>query len=340
MYRVTPWDGDAVAWDAVLDADAEGTFDHRAAWREVIHEGLQHAGEFLTAIDPEGQVCGILPLVRVRSRLFGHYLVSMPFLNAGGPLGPPPARAALTAHAVALARETGADLLELRTAASPPPALTVSDRKITNVLPLPADPAALFAGFPGKLRSQIRRPTKAGLVARSGVDQVSAFYEVFTRQMRALGTPVLPRRWFEAIAAAFPRDVLVVVIYDGEVPVAGGFGSVWRGTCEITWAAARREWGPAAPNMLLYWTFMQEAIARSATRFDLGRCSPGSATHAFKRQWGGADVPLPWGQWRAGTITATPTPTGWKYRMATACWSRLPLMVTNLLGPPLARCLP
>jgi len=60
-------------------------------------------------------VQGVLPLVRVRSPLLGHYLVSMPFLNAGGPIGSPGAVAALGEHATLLARRRDVDLLELRT---------------------------------------------------------------------------------------------------------------------------------------------------------------------------------------------------------------------------------
>ena len=112
------------------------------------------------------------------------------------------------------------------------------------------------------------------------------------------------------------------------------------GGCEITWASARREWNRSAPNMLLYWAFLQEAIARGATVFDFGRCTPGSATHAFKRQWGGEDLPLAWGQWRRGRVAATPSPEGRIFHLATRCWQRLPLAVTNLFGPRLARCLP
>jgi len=43
---------------------------------------------------------GVLPLVRVRSFVFGHYLVSMPFLNYGGPLGDGESVTALVARAV------------------------------------------------------------------------------------------------------------------------------------------------------------------------------------------------------------------------------------------------
>ena len=340
MITVGPWNGPAAEWDQVVAVDPDGSFTHLAAWRGVMHDGLGRDLLPLAAIDEAGRLEGVLPLVRVRSALFGHYLVSMPFLNAGGPLGSARARAALTEAACTEARQSGADLLELRTRARPPEGTTLSQRKITHVLPLPGDPDALWGRLPSKVRSQIRRPLKDGFTERRGLDQCDPFYEVFARHMRTLGTPVLALDWFRAVAAHFPREALFCVVYDGDIPVAGGCGFVWRGTCEITWASARREWSRSAPNMLLYWTFLREAIDRGATLFDFGRCTPGSATHAFKRQWGGEDVPLAWGQWRRGRTTATPSPEGRFFHLATRCWQRLPLAVTNLVGPHLARCLP
>jgi hypothetical protein len=190
------------------------------------------------------------------------------------------------------------------------------------------------------VRSQIKRPQKEGLEVRTGPGECNAFYEVFARHMRTLGTPVMPRRWFEMIVQTLPEAVQFVVVYDRTVPVAGGCGFSWRDSCEITWASARREWNRVAPNMLLYWAFLQEAVARGAVQFDFGRCTPGSSTHAFKRQWGGDDVPLAWGQWRARGVAATPSPDRGIFPLATACWRRLPLALTNRLGPSLARCLP
>jgi serine/alanine adding enzyme len=340
MLDVIQWTGPAAAWDAVVAADPEGTFAHLAAWRDVLQDSLGHECQYWGAVDEDGSLVGVLPLVRVRSSLFGHYLVSMPFLNAGGALGTPRARAALVTRAVEEADRTRADLLELRSRGAPPPELAVSHRKITHLLELPSTPDQLWERLPGKVRNQIRRPTKDGLTVRVGSDQCDAFYEVFARHMRTLGTPVMARSWFTALASRFPREAIFVAVYDGVTPVAGGCGLSWRGTTEITWASARREWSRSAPNMLLYWTFLQEAIARGDRVFDFGRCTPGSPTHAFKLQWGGEDLPLAWGQWRVGAVTATPSPTGRFFRLATACWRRLPLPLTNRLGPTLARCLP
>jgi hypothetical protein len=115
------------------------------------------------ARDEQGQIEGTLPLVRVRSVLFGHYLVSLPFLNYGGPLGTTEAVRALAAVAAERAGRDGVKLLELRSRQELALDLPVSHRKITVVLDLPsAGSQALFKSFDSKLRSQVRRPQKEG----------------------------------------------------------------------------------------------------------------------------------------------------------------------------------
>ena len=146
---IEQWQGDPRRWDAFVLGAEGATFCHLSAWRDVIGRVLGH-------------IVGVLPLVRVRSRIFGHYLVSMPFLNAGGPLGPPEVRERLVAWAVDEAARSGADLLEVRSRDDVAPGLAPSDRKITVVLPLPDSAEALWTGtFRAKLRSQIRRAEKA-----------------------------------------------------------------------------------------------------------------------------------------------------------------------------------
>jgi FemAB-related protein (PEP-CTERM system-associated) len=337
---IVAFDGASAAWDAVVAGVPNSTFCHLAGWREIMADVLRHETPFAVALDREGTWQGVLPLVRVRSPLLGHYLVSMPFLNAGGPIGSQAAVAALAEHAAGVARRLGVDLLELRTRALVPSSLRVNQRKITVLLKLPPSAEELWAAFAAKLRSQIRRPMKAGLEARFGPDELNAFYEVFARNTRDLGTPVLPRALFERIAAVFPHQIVFGAVSRGERPVAAAGGFVWRDEFEMTWASALREYRRLAPNMLLYWSFMQRMITRGVRAFDFGRCTPGAGTHQFKRQWGGADVPLPWLQWSPRQLTAPPTPDRPVFRVASAVWRRLPLAVANRVGPLIARQLP
>jgi serine/alanine adding enzyme len=332
---------DADRWDAYVAAQADASFCHLAGWRPIMEDVLGHRYRFAAVVGGEGELRGALPLVEVRSRLLGRNLLSMPFLNYGGPIGATGARAQLVEHALATARATGAKLLELRSRGSPPQGLPVAARKVTVTLRLPASVEELWqTTFRAKLRSQIRRPLKEGIQVRFGTDQVSPFYDVFARHMRDLGTPVLPRAFFEAIAARLAPYVVFGCAWHHDTPVAAGCGFAWQDEFEITWASALREYNRSAPNMLLYSAFMEEMIGRGIRVFNFGRCTPGGGTHRFKQQWGGIDEPLPWARWSRARTAPAPSTESAAFQLGARMWQRLPLRIANRIGPALARQLP
>lgn len=331
---------DDAEWNQVVARADGATFCHLAGWRDVMTDALGHECVFLAARSGEGRYEGVLPLVRMRSRLLGHHLISMPFLNYGGALGSETAQRALGLAALAEARRLGVGSLELRSRLAMPrtPEMRGTARKVTVLLDLPASSGELWKQFAAKLRSQIKKPQKEGMEVRFGADQLEPFYHVFSRNMRDLGTPVLPRRLFSRIAEVFPDMSLVGAVYYRGQPVAAAFGFLWREEFEMTWASSLREANRLAPNMLLYWSFMEEVIRRGARVFNFGRCTPGVGTHRFKQQWGGRDMPLPWSEWASGASPeSTPAAERPAFRLASAVWRRLPLAVTNRLGPPIAR---
>lgn len=330
--------GSAEEWDAFGRVQRGWTAYHRYAWKSIIESVHGHEALFLAAYDAERLLAGVLPLVRVRSTIFGHYLVSMPFVNYGGPLGSDAAVTALSAHAVDLARESRAGLLELRSRVELPLPLPVSTRKITVVLDLPVDVEQLRKAVGSKLRSQIKRPEKEGVVVRFGADQVDPFFEVFARHMHALGTPTQPRALFRGIAERMGDDAWFGCAWLGDEPIAGGAGFQWGSEFEMSWASALQQHNGIAPNMLLYWRFMERAIARGLRTFNFGRCTPGSGTHRFKRQWGGRDEALWW--YQSGTGGATPSPSDSRYSWGPRVWRRLPLSIATRLGPMIVRSIP
>jgi len=332
---------DVTRWDEFVTRQTRSTFCHRAGWREVIRESLGHETSLLVARDESGEWAGILPLVHVRT-ILGRYSISMPFLNDGGPLGDDDAVAALVEYAVADAQRTRAGILELRSRMPLPGGVVSSNRKVGVHLQLPESVEELWkTTFKAKLRSQIRRPTKEGMTARSGPDQLDTFYAVFARNMRDLGTPVLPRRFFEALSVVFGDSVSFTAVYTAQgAPAAAACCLAWRHEVEVTWASSLRELNHLSPNMLLYAQLMELAIERQARVFNFGRCTPGSATHKFKLQWGGQDVSLPWPSWSPGGNGATPSPEKPLFRFATGVWRRLPMAVANRVGPMLSRHLP
>jgi FemAB-related protein (PEP-CTERM system-associated) len=331
--------GSATEWDEAVRAAPGWTHFHLYGWRGIFQSVLGHESPYLVARDAGGAIHGILPLVRVRSVLFGHYLVSVPFLNYGGPLGSDPAVRALADEAQKLARSSGVKLLELRSRHQLPLDLPASHRKITVLLDLPTDSALLFKSFDAKLRSQVRRPQKEGVEIRFGPDQVEPFFEVFSAHMRDLGTPTHSLRLFQAIAEQLP-DAWFGCAWLGGKPIACGAGFRWGGEFEMTWASSLHAYSKVAPNMLVYWAFMERAVAEGLTLFNFGRCTSGSGTHRFKRQWGSRDEQLWWYQDSKTATAATPSPDDGAFSWGPRIWRRLPLPVATALGPRIVRYIP
>jgi hypothetical protein len=131
--------GSASEWDEFVRAQAGWTHFHLFGWRRTFERVMGHECPYLVVRSPDGSLAGVLPLVRVKSLLFGHFLVSQPFVNYGGPLGTEPAVQCLVAEAIRMAATDGASLLELRGRNELPVDLPVSHRKVTVVLDLDRD---------------------------------------------------------------------------------------------------------------------------------------------------------------------------------------------------------
>lgn len=339
--EVEEYGGAAAEWDEFVRSAPGWTHFHLYGWRRVMSEALGHETVYLAARSEDGALAGVLPLVRVKSLLFGHYLVSMPFLNYGGPIGSAPAVEALSGAAATRADADGCRLMELRSRGELPIDLPASHRKVTVTMPLtPGDPEADLAGLKAKVRSQVRRPMKAGMDVRFGRDQLEPFYGVFAQHMRDLGTPVIGRNWFETIADEFEDSAWFGCVWSDDTPVAGGCGFRWESEFEMTWASALREFNRDSPNMLLYWRFMERAASQGLETFNFGRCTPGGGTHRFKLQWGGSDETLWWYHRESDADAATPNSDEGALSIGPRIWSRLPLPVTNALGPGIVRFIP
>ena len=83
------------------------TFFHRSGWRAILEDVFRHRTHYLLA-ERSGEVTGVLPLAEVRSRLFGHALVSLPFCVYGGPASDEPQASSALIDEAARARPIAA----------------------------------------------------------------------------------------------------------------------------------------------------------------------------------------------------------------------------------------
>lgn len=343
MILRTASKSDEPAIDAYIERAEEASLYHAFRWGSVIEDCFSHKSYYLLCESDGEGIQGILPLVHMKSRMFGNLLVSMPYFNYGGVCANgKESRDLLVGGAVQLAKRLGASHIEFRQEKPLDNGFPAKTTKVSMRLSLPDSPHDLWKSFPAKLRSQIRKPQKSGMVVRIGrEEELNSFHQVFSVCMRDLGTPVYPRNFFRTILDRFPESTWICSVYRENVPMASGFLAAFRDRLEIPWAASLRRYNSLSPNMLLYWSCLEFACNRGYRVFDFGRSTVGEGTYRFKEQWGTVQYPMNWHYWLAkgGTLPEI-NPGNPRYRLAIEMWKKLPVSLTKVLGPPIVRNIP
>ncbi len=332
----------APAWDAFVAECAEATFFHRSAWARVIRSVFGHPTFYVFA-EQDGAIVGVLPLARMKTRLFGDLLASTPFCVYGGTAAATPeAAAALEAFALERQRQLGVPVLEFRRIASedpgwqPRPPLYYTFRKPITLSG--NDEADMAANIPRKQRAEVRKGLKRGLVAVTNTD-ADVLHRVYAESVRNLGSPVFPRRYFRALLEAFPGESDVTTVLHEGRPVASVLSFHYRGEVLPYYGGGTLLARSLSASEVMYWEVMRRAGRdRGATRFDFGRSKAGTGAFDYKKNWGFTPEQLHY-CYRLAPGAAIPenNPSNPKYRLFIALWKRLPLPLANLLGPPLVR---
>jgi FemAB-related protein (PEP-CTERM system-associated) len=303
------------------------------------------------------KIAGILPLVHLKSFIFGNDLISMPFFDSGGVLaGDAEVEKALLGEAVSLGRRLKVGSIQLRQTV-PLLSLTETGAEKQNViadswlsglgcivqkrmhkarmlLELPDSSEALMGSFKSKLRSQVRKPIKEGLTAKvGGLELLDQFYEIFSINMRDLGSPVHSRRFIKSVLEGFPEESRICLVYKEQYPLACSIIIGFNGVVYNPWASSLRKYSKLSPNMLLYWTMLQYACDNGYRHFDFGRSSIEESTYKFKEQWGAQPKLL---YWYYIYFKGPPPGTGEeksKFDLAVRIWQKLPVHLTRVLGP-------
>jgi len=331
---------DAPRWDAFVERCPRATFFHLSAWTGTVERVLGHRAHCFLAEDAGGVIRGVLPLAHVSSRLFGNSLISAPFAVYGGIAAETPAAAAaLEAAARGLADELQVDWFEFRHRDARDTEAHGSDLYVTFRKPIPGDEEANLKAIPRKQRAMVRKGIQAGLESRIDAD-VDTFYAQYSESVRNLGTPVLPKRWYAALAEAFGERCEVLTVMHEGAPVSSVLSFYFRDEVLPYYGGGGPQARALKANDYMYYALMNHAHGRGARLFDYGRSKQGAGSYAFKKNWGFEPEPLHY-EYHLVRATDPPAinPNNPKFKLAISVWQRLPLAVTQMLGPMVARYL-
>ena len=329
---------DRARWEEFVHRCPDATFFHRIGWRDILEQCFGHTTHYLLA-ERGAQIVGVLPLAEVKSLLFGHALVSLPFCAYGGVASSEvEAVAALHGFARELGERMGVDHLELRDRAVreadwPRQDLYVTFRKA--ILPNVDDN---LAAIPRKQRAMVRKGIARRLVSQIDADP-DRFFALYADNVHRHGTPPLAKRYFEMLHRTFDRDCEVLTVTEPRGKAVSSVLSFYFRDEVLPYyagdVAAARD---LAANDFKYWELLRRACERGLSVFDFGRSKRGTGPFAFKKNWGLEPMPLAYEYclYRRERIPEH-NPLNPRYRVLMALWRRLPIPVANLVGPHLVK---
>ncbi len=331
--NLDPW------WDFIAKEPRASAYHSRPVW-EFLTSQPHVTAEILIARDASDNIIGGMPLVFMTTPLLGDFAVSMPFFNYGGPV----TRFSNVFDALlGVAKEEGEKgslkYIEVRTLHKS--SLSASTKKVSMLRALP-DSAEMFDDEIGaKIRAQVKKaePYRPRFKV-GGKELLDDFYDVFSRNMRDLGTPVNSRDFFALLLEKLPEHTYIAMAYVDNQPVATGFLLRHQNMMEVPWASTVREANKMNINMWLYDNMLKFAISKGMHWFDFGRSTQDAGTYRFKKQWGAEPHQHYWYQFSQDPAGESLNPDNPKFKLAIGVWQRLPVWVTRKIGPFVSSQLP
>ncbi len=326
-------------WNQYVEGHPEATFFHLSDWESVLTQAFGHRSRYLYA-DLTGRITGVLPLGDVRSRLFGHARTATPFCVYGGTIADDEkSYRALEQAACELGRSLGVDYVEMRNRIRRHPDWIAKELYVTFRRPIHEDPEKNLLAIPRKQRAMVRKGIQKQLRVEIDSD-VQRAYDVYAESLRNLGTPVFSPRYMRLLKETFGDRCEVLTVVHENRPVAAVMSFYFRDEVLPYYGGSTEAARSVAANDFMYWQVMERARERGARVFDFGRSKRGTGSYDFKTHWGFEPELL---HYEYFLIKAREmpdlSPANSKYSRMIEMWRRLPIPVTRLIGPPIARYL-
>lgn len=333
---------DCSAWDDYVRGQEKGTVYHISHWGRAVHNSMGHKLYYIY-VEKEGRICGLLPLIHVKSMLFGNSLISVAFSTGGGPLADNEAvLKILYDEAAALADRLKVDCVECRTV-----------ERSNEDWPVKQDMYSLFRkelsddneenmkAIPRKQRAMVRKGIKFDLKVEIDQD-VDRVYRLYSESVRNLGSPVFPKSLFRALKQEFGEEceILTVCAQDG-TPISSVMSFYFRDEVVPYYGGGGMMARKFAANDYMYWAVMERAVSeRGCKIFDFGRSKNGTGAFSFKKNWGFEPQPMNYEYYlRDGADIPDINPLNPKYQLMIKSWKKLPLSIANMVGPFISRSL-
>ncbi len=333
---------DCAEWDDYVLKHSAATVYHMSAWGRAVSASMGHDCYYIY-VEDNGEICGLVPLIHIKSRLFGNSLISVAFATNGGPIfANPAALSLLDEECRRLSTALNVDFLECRNmAAIHDDWPTKNETYSTFRKDLSPDNEENMKAIPRKQRAMVRKGIKFGL--KAVIDLLpDRLFSMYSESVRNLGSPVFPKKLFYCLKQEFGDncEILTVETPEGQ-PVSSVMTFYFRDEVVPYYGGGTKEARALAANDFMYWSLMAHAVSQKKCRiFDFGRSKNGTGAFSFKKNWGFEPRALHYEFiLKEGGELPDINPLNPKYQLMIKTWKKLPLPIANIVGPLISRSL-
>lgn len=331
-------------WD--LFALSHGTVFHTSAIRQILISSFGYRCGYHAILDSQDRICAIIPLVVSRNLGLKKAGVSLPFVNYTDICADGEESYRFTTDSIpALKNKYGLDYIELRLKdqSLDSSSWSLNLHHHTFVLPLSDDEEKVLSLSTSSNRNHVRKAYKNDWFTVSfDQDHLDAFYKVYVKRMKQLGSPAPDIRFFKSFFENLSENAFLLTVHDKHTgDVIGGMlllTSPGNSTIYYPYGANLVEYNSKYLNNFMYWEAVRFGIRNGMKYLDLGRSQTESGTYKFKQQWGAKPVQLKYLVYHGGSEGFDP-PDRQSLNFFIELWKVIPSFITDRVGKQLIKYL-
>jgi FemAB-related protein (PEP-CTERM system-associated) len=336
---------DEKKWDEFVMTNNNTTFYHQIGWKKVVEETYKHKPYYLFAESETGEVVGILPIFLIKDMFFGKRLVSVPFAPYGGVCcETDEVENALINEAINIGKNLGVGYCEQRYLSDGMFINNYPKTKfyVTSILELEGAPENTLQKMTRNKRKTIYKSQRKNLKMifsdeRKENQLFYDFYEIYTKNMKRLGTPHHSDFFFRNILRYTNSDVACV--YMNDKCCYGAIVLFFKDTLIDFMSSALIEYRNYYVTDFGIWNLILKAHESNCRYIDFGRSIKDSENWEFKRRWGAETIHLNYCYPLSEKLNPSKLQPS-KYGKFAKMWSKLPGKVTKVIGPRVRRYIP
>jgi hypothetical protein len=285
-------------------------------------------------------ICGILPLYHIKTRLSGDSLISVPYAVAGGiTANDPDVRTALLEKAIEISKKHGSCPITLKQYKLKIDGdLALDDNYYNRELELSTDVTEVWRQFSEKNKEAIRQTEGLNFVMEYPSTELERFYDLLLKDLRAKGVPCVSKRWIQDLLAFKMYSIAILRV--GGLIVAGTLVKKFKDTVSFPFTCFMDRNATKWVHRL-YWELIQHFCMEGKRIFHSGRIPMNDATDQYRIGWGGTKYGYYYQYFPMRHVkTEFSVKRGRKRELAEKAWKTMPIMLARLIGPQVVKHFP